>query len=151
MKKLNLVSKKITFIEHPNYISMTYMFSGCQIKCRGCHTIEYCNPNFGELFTDEMLIKDLESNIGYIQNIVFLGGEWKEDRLIELCKIVNRFGMKRTLYTGSEDVSINLKNNLDYLKIGPYVEELGGLSASTTNQKMYNLETGENITSIFWK
>ena len=41
----------------------------------------------------------------------------------------------------------------DYVKLGPYIESLGGLKSSTTNQRLYKRvgETWEDITSSFWK
>ena len=34
---------------------------------------------------------------------------------------------------------------LDYIKVGSYKEELGGLNCPTTNQKFYNLNTNQQI------
>ena len=41
----------------------------------------------------------------------------------------------------------------DYVKLGPYVEELGGLKSPTTNQRLYKRvgDSWEDITSVFWK
>jgi anaerobic ribonucleoside-triphosphate reductase activating protein len=43
---------------------------------------------------------------------------------------------------------------LDYIKIGSYREQLGGLVSTTTNQKMFkvnNKQQLEDITNRFWK
>jgi anaerobic ribonucleoside-triphosphate reductase activating protein len=41
----------------------------------------------------------------------------------------------------------------DYVKIGPYVEALGGLKSEKTNQRLYKRveDKWEDITSSFWK
>ena len=41
----------------------------------------------------------------------------------------------------------------DYVKIGGYREELGGLNSRTTNQKLFRVTNGttEDITARFWK
>ena len=43
--------------------------------------------------------------------------------------------------------------NFDYVKIGSYKQELGGLASSKTNQRMYRLANGkmEDITALFWE
>ena len=65
-------------------------------------------------------------------------------------------------YSGRHELAkeIELKN-FDYIKLGPYIEELGGLKSPTTNQRLYEysplysdytIGTGwRDITNIFWK
>lgn len=68
-------------------------------------------------------------------------------------------------YSGRQELSkdVDIKN-FNFIKLGPYVEELGGLKSPTTNQRMYEVkmcreldEDGnpiyglEDITSSFWK
>ena len=39
------------------------------------------------------------------------------------------------------------------IKLGPYIEELGPLNSKTTNQRFYKIEEGKlvDITNLFWK
>jgi anaerobic ribonucleoside-triphosphate reductase activating protein len=41
----------------------------------------------------------------------------------------------------------------DYIKLGPYKKELGGLDNPNTNQRFYKIENGQliNWTYKFWK
>ena len=41
----------------------------------------------------------------------------------------------------------------DYVKLGPYIESLGGLKSEKTNQRLYKRvgEEWQDITSSFWK
>ena len=41
----------------------------------------------------------------------------------------------------------------DYVKLGPYIEELGGLKSPDTNQRLYKRvgDSWEDITSLFWR
>ena len=41
----------------------------------------------------------------------------------------------------------------DYVKLGQYIESLGGLKSPTTNQRLYKRENDNwtDITSVFWK
>lgn len=52
---------------------------------------------------------------------------------------------KTCLYTGLtfEKVDKEIIDNLDYIKVGPYIAALGGLDSPKTNQKLINLKTNE--------
>ena len=50
----------------------------------------------------------------------------------------------------SEEISNKIdRENFDYIKVGPYVEELGGLKSEKTNQRLYRVIGGnlEDITN----
>ena len=56
--------------------------------------------------------------------------------------------------------SVKMKHNLhhfDYIKMGPYIEELGPLTSRTTNQRLYEIKHKPqdneliDITHKFWK
>lgn len=57
-------------------------------------------------------------------------------------------------YTGASSIpeEINLEY-FDYIKVGPYIEELGPLNSITTNQRLYRVDNGRliDITYKFWK
>ena len=63
-------------------------------------------------------------------------------------------GKKTCLYSGR---NINVEEWMkifDYVKVGSFQEDLGGLDSPTTNQMFYKKCTNgtyENITSDFWK
>ena len=69
------------------------------------------------------------------------------DRLIELFNIVKSYELKTALYTGLDSISPELEKVVDYLKVGPYIKELGNLQQPTTNQRMYY--RGSDITYKF--
>ena len=47
---------------------------------------------------------------------------------------------------------INL-DNFNFIKLGPYIEDLGPLNSKTTNQRFYKIEEGKlvDITNLFWR
>ena len=73
--------------------------------------------------------------------------------------------IKIGLYSGSTDVDDFYWDNLNYIKLGPYIEELGPLNKKTTNQRLCSKVNAnksikindhcrnqwEDITSKFWK
>jgi len=131
---------QIVFQEVPDEISLALSISGCNIHCKGCHSEETWNPNFGKNLDKEELLRLIEENDG-VSCVLFYGGEWETEKLIKLIKIVKSKNLKVALYTGRE---LNYFTNdflqlLDYIKVGPYIEKLGPLNSKTTNQTFIKL------------
>lgn len=146
---MRYTSVQITFQEIPDEISLCFLISGCPLKCSGCHSADSWNPSRGQLLDIGALKRCLEKDRQFITCICFLGGEWEKQNLIELCKWARSQGFKTALYTGLEDVDSDLKQVLDYLKVGPYIAELGGLGSPNTNQRLLKLNAhgGHNGTT----
>jgi len=72
--------------------------------------------------------------------------------MMTLIHCAQAYGLKAAVYTGRQDVPTKFRNNLDYFKIGPYIEEYGPLTDKGTNQRLYEREgiTITDITSRFW-
>ena len=58
-----------------------------------------------------------------------MGGEWHEDELEEMLRIAKQKGLKTALYTGLKLFRKSIKRQLNYLKTGPWIESLGGLTS----------------------
>jgi anaerobic ribonucleoside-triphosphate reductase activating protein len=136
---MRYTSVQITFQEIPDEISLCLLVSGCPLRCPGCHSADSWNGTKGESLDMESLGRLLEKDRSFITCVCFLGGEWEKQNLIHLLKWVRRQGLKTALYTGLEDVDTDLKQELDYLKVGPYIAHLGGLGSPTTNQRLLKL------------
>ena len=66
------------------------------------------------------------------------------------------YHVKTCLYSGSDALNelSELLAELDYIKIGRYQKEFGGLNSKTTNQRMYEIKDGkisDDITYKFWR
>lgn len=159
MQELYSSDHQITVQDVPDEISLAISLSGCPLHCPGCHSSFTWDPTFGELLTDERFNQELDQN-PHISCVLFYGGEWKIERLHELIEIAKNRGLKVCLYTGLtlelvQKLDKTLLDVLDYIKVGPFRQELGPLNMSTTNQRMYRIthEGKENkledITKIF--
>ena len=127
--------------EVPGELSLALSISGCPLRCQGCHSAETRNPSFGKpLTTDEL--KELLHHNQHISCVLFYGGEWDSIYLEELFKVVQLFNKKIALYTGLEEDQVpkNLIPYLHLLKVGPYIEDLGGLDSPHTNQYFVDLK-----------
>lgn len=131
--------------EIPGEISLALTITGCQLRCDGCHSRHTWNRHKGDLLTPEVFASMLAKYNGMVTCVVFFGGEWYEEELIHLLRYAQSKGLKTALYTGLEDVSREIKAQLTFLKVGPYKKENGGLASNATNQRLYNVITGETL------
>lgn len=148
---MNYSEHHIVLAEIPGEVSLSFSVTGCDMACRGCHSPELQSASTGQELTPEFLKSLMDSNAGFISCVLFLGGEWEPLVLIPLLQIVKGYGLKTALYTGRTKVSGELLSHLDYLKTGPYIEKLGGLQSTTTNQKLIEVNTNLDITHKFWR
>ena len=144
---------EIGLSEVPSEIALCIGITGCQLHCKGCHSPELQNPDYGEDLTDEVYKDTLSKYIGKCSCICFMGGDQYKEELIENLIIAKIMGFKTALYTGQNWIEYDIMKWLNYLKIGPYIESLGGLADKTTNQRMYKIENGAmmDISSSFWR
>ena len=147
---MKYINYEITFAEVPDEISLCINISNCKFKCKGCHS-PWLWEDTGEKLTPFKLYELLKNNKG-ISCVCFMGGELPDILFFSMgVKFFNK-NLKVAWYTGSKDIPKNLRW-FDYIKIGPYIEELGGLDNPNTNQRFYKVcdNTLEDITYKFWK
>lgn len=138
---MNYSYPQIVLQEVPDEISLALSISGCPLRCKGCHSTETYNPEFGQELNLEEINK-LLSKHKHITCVLFYGGEWEPENLVKYLKYIKTKNLKTCLYTGFELSFIhkNILNNLDYIKTGRYIKELGGLGSENTNQKFIKIQ-----------
>lgn len=139
---LRYLYQSVIFKEIPNEITLGISITGCQIRCKGCHSRELWEDKGIPLTTDE-LDKLLSENEG-ITCLCLFGGEHDIDFLITLLLWVGKKwkNIKRAWYCGLDFVPKNKQHIfdvLDYVKVGHYDSELGGLDNPHTNQRLYQI------------
>ena len=149
MQTLKFTIEQIVWQEVPGEVSLAFLFSGCQLRCKGCHSADTWKVGLGQELTLEYLEGRLQRYAGLISCVLFMGGEWVPDELEKMLRAVAAAGLKTCLYTGLErECIIPL---LTYLRTGRWVMELGGLDSPATNQKFTDLRTGEVLNHLFVK
>ena len=143
--------KDVVFQEVPGEISLSYFICGCPLRCSGCHSPFTWNEQTGTPLSMEAFKETLFRYKGYLTCILFMGGEWHENELIEFLHYARTMGLKTALYTGLDTISSQLLNELTYVKTGPWIPALGGLDAPTTNQRFVQIDTGECLNAAFHK
>ena len=151
---MKLYTYDTSFIEVPDELTLVLYISECPFRCKGCHS-EHLRESIGNELTDDILLNLINRYKGLITNICFMGGDQFPEELLKLLKLIKTKNIKTTLYSGQKHLKNSIiLNNLDYLKIGPYIEKLGPLVSKKTNQKMFKIKDGskvEDITYKFWK
>lgn len=150
---IKYVDTLVTFSEVPDEITLCINISNCPCHCKNCHS-SYLAEDIGEKLTLDKIYKLIDNNEG-ITCICFMGGDSspKEIDMFARC-IKDLYDIKVAWYSGrqelSEDINIEF---FDYLKLGPYIEELGPLTSKTTNQRFYKVINNklEDITYKFYR
>ena len=148
---MKFLTQGIVFSEIPDEITLELGITNCPFNCEGCHS-PFLQSDIGEILDENVIHKLINKNRG-ISCILFSGGFPKD--VEELCFIIknNYPDIKTAWYTGLSKIpDINL-DYFDYIKIGPYMKDLGGLKSPTTNQRLYKIKDKklEDITHKFWK
>lgn len=143
----------VCFAELKEEISLGINLSCCPHRCIGCHS-PYLQKDIGVELTEEILDSLILKNRG-VSCILFLGGDGDKERLKYLASYIKKkYNLKVGWYSGEDAMSLEqFVGYFDYIKVGSYKKELGGLNRRTTNQRLYRLysDTIEDITSCFWK
>jgi len=79
-----------------------------------------------------------------------LDAEFPEERLLIIRGLrvesaTTEAPIKTAWYSGNPNLYDNAQQYFDYIKLGKYMEELGGLNYPTTNQRFYRVEDKEMI------
>ena len=151
---LKYVDAKVAFAEVPNEVTLAINISGCPCNCRGCHS-SYLAEDIGEPLDLQHLTNLIDSNKG-ISCVCIMGGDANPSEVDDVAQDIKEYYPKLKVgwYSGRQEISkdINLEF-FDFIKLGPYIEELGPLNSKTTNQRFYKVNGKEltDITSKFWK
>lgn len=161
---LKYLDTLVTFREIPDEISLCINITNCPIHCPDCHSKELWK-DVGKDLSQRALERLISENSG-ISCVCFMGGDSDPESIELLAHAVKHkfpelkigwYSGNSTFYNGIAFI------NFDYIKIGPYIKEKGGLDNPNTNQKLYKKEyviseiTGQeypswvDITNKFWK
>ena len=147
---LKCYSYDIVCQEIPDEISLAVNISCCPNRCPGCHS-PWLWDNSGEEMTEEMLSGLIGKYSAAITCFCFMGGDAEPMEIMRLAAWIKRQWphIKTAWYSGKEALPERFDINvLDYLKLGPYIESLGGLKSPETNQILYRIQNG-NMTRIY--
>lgn len=140
---------QVVFQEVPDEIALAFTVSGCPLQCKGCHSQDTWPLQSGQPLTNEQFSTYLDRYENLISCVLFFGGEWLANALIDKLKMAKQRGLSTCLYSGFDSIPSRIVEHLDYLKTGPWIQHKGGLSDPNTNQRFLKVSTGEDLTYRF--
>ena len=145
-KNLNLkyTDIRVTFAEIPDEISLCINISNCPCLCKNCHS-SYLAKDIGIILTTAEVEKLINISNG-ISCIAFMGGDISPTIVNTLAKYVKEEypKLKVAWYSGRQELSKDIDlQNFNFIKLGPYNEDLGPLDSRTTNQRYYEVKKNE--------
>ena len=159
---LKYVDILVSFSEIPDEITLCINISQCPNNCKGCHS-PWLREDIGEDLNIESLYSLINKNKG-VTCVCFMGGDQDPAEISNLAfavKLRSDYPYKTAWYSGKQHIPDELNvSDFDYIKVGPYIEEFGGLDDPNTNQKMYEVcrisklpekFVLKDITNKFWK
>jgi anaerobic ribonucleoside-triphosphate reductase activating protein len=126
-------------------VRLVVFLQGCNLHCKGCQNPETHALDGGTVQT----VEDVFSHLTPLTNgVTISGGEptLQLEAMGEILREARRRGLSTMVYTGREindwiKVAGRLLPLVDYVKAGPYVEELRDLSlpyCGSTNQHVFS-------------
>ncbi|MCF6306573.1 MAG: anaerobic ribonucleoside-triphosphate reductase activating protein [Flavobacteriaceae bacterium] len=142
---------QVVLQEVPGEISLCFSISGCNLRCEGCHSPFLWKEGNGNILTLGVYTSLLKQYKNLATCVLFMGGEWHKEELINMLQLAKKNNLKTCLYTGEEIVLEEIKNQLTFLKTGRWKQELGGLENPNTNQLFINVTTNQKLNYLFSK
>ncbi len=167
---MKVASFDIVFQEIPDEVTLALNISQCPCHCLGCHS-PHLWEDTGEELTQELIDGLINTYHNNITCVCIMGGDAMPKEVNRWLQYIHTKGLKTAWYSGRDKKAPFVSDdNLDYIKLGSYQQDKGGLKQPTTNQRLYkrllsadNLPINEvvkidnsnsswlDITSRFWK
>jgi anaerobic ribonucleoside-triphosphate reductase activating protein len=134
-------------------VTLAINLSNCPHRCVGCHS-PHLRSDIGEALTEATLSTLIRKYENSITCVCFMGGDAVPDELCHLANFIreNRNGnIKTAWYSGNNSLQDErLKSYFDFIKLGEFIQSLGGLNKKTTNQRLYRISNGtmQDITAL---
>ena len=115
---LRYLSTAVVFAEFPDEICLALNITGCPCHCEHCSQPEL-QSNLGTLITDEELDRLIALHPG-VTMIGFMGGDSSHSRIAQLADRIHAKGLLVGMYSGLDELDMELLAALDYYKIGAF-------------------------------
>ena len=142
----------IVFQEIPDEVTLAVNITNCPHRCVGCHS-PHLREDIGHALTEKALDSLLDKYGKQITCVCFMGGDAQANDVESLARHLRQnTKLKVAWYSGNNTLPRNAQL-FDYVKIGGYRANLGGLRSRTTNQRLYRTSGPKtvDITERFWR
>ena len=142
----------IVFQEIPDEVTLAVNLTNCPHRCVGCHS-PHLREDIGEVLNEKAMDSLLKKYGKQITCVCFMGGDGQAQDVETMARHLRQHSsLKVAWYSGNTTLPRNAQL-FDYVKIGGYQANLGGLRSRTTNQRLFSYINGKNvdITERFWR
>ena len=153
---LKYTDTQIVMAEVPDEITLAINISNCPHHCEGCHS-PWLWKDEGKELSEPALLWLIDKNEG-ISCVALMGGDSDPEYVVYLASVIRNYykDIKVCWYSGFEQLPPVVRDYIylfDYIKLGPYMKDRGGLDSPTTNQRFYKVvdDEFEDITFRFQK
>ncbi len=153
---LKYVNYNIVFQEVPNETTLAINLSCCPNRCPGCHSADL-QKDIGEVLNEKVILEILKKYRHSVTCICFMGGDNDPAMVEKLAGFIRRMSLyqiKTGWYSGMSQLPecFDIKQ-FNFIKLGPYIQELGALDSPNTNQRFYKIEDANMLdkTHLFTK
>ena len=139
----------IVFQEIPGETTLAVNITGCPFRCKGCHS-PHLWEDTGEPLSQEALRTLYERYSSGVTCIALMGGDADPAEVSSLAGFIkDGLHLKSAWYSGAPALSDKVEvRNFNFIKVGPYQEEHGGLKSEDTNQRLYAVAQDGTLTDI---
>jgi len=148
---MKYVDTKVVFREVPDELTLAINISNCPVKCPGCHS-SYLAQDIGDILDQDSLFALIDKNPG-ISCVSFMGGDAEPLTIRDYAlKIKAKYpSLKVCWYSGRDlEKAAPVLDAIDFIKVGPYIDEFGPLNSPTTNQHFYKISHEGKTELIDW-
>lgn len=146
---LKFLDYDIVFQEIPDEVTLAINVSNCPFRCKGCHSPQL-QQDIGEALDEEFLSWLLQKYGLSITCVCFMGGDIHPEELYRLSDFVRKNSngnLKTAWYSGCNHLRSESIDHFNFVKIGPFIQEKGGLDKPGSNQRLLRI-TDHSITDI---
>ena len=147
---LKCYSYDIVCQEIPDEITLAVNISCCPNRCPGCHS-PWLWEDEGEAMTDEMICTLIGRYSSAVTCFCFMGGDSEPGEIERISGLIKKKfpHIKTAWYSGRVEIPAGFDLRiLDFIKLGPYIAELGGLKSPKTNQVLYKISSDLSMIKI---
>ncbi|MDL2223250.1 anaerobic ribonucleoside-triphosphate reductase activating protein [Bacteroidales bacterium OttesenSCG-928-M11] len=145
---LRYINYNIVFQEVPGEVTLAINISNCPNHCKDCHS-PYLWKDTGTILDKISLMELVNKYRQAITCVCFMGGDIDPEEVQNLSVYLKKQTdgqIKTGWYSGKNKLPACCSiENFNYIKLGAFIKELGGLSSSTTNQRFYKIEEKQMI------
>lgn len=150
---LKVYNYDIVCQEIPDEITLALNISNCPNHCPGCHS-PWLWRDEGEPLTQERLASLVEPYQEAVTCLCIMGGDREPQEVARLLQVTRKLWphLKTAWYSGREQLPAGFDiTSFDYIKLGAYIAERGGLTSATTNQKLYKVGVSQEMIPVPFK